>query len=187
MPNFRRNYLPGGTFFFTLVTHYRTPFLCDPDAISILRRVFRECRYRWPLRIDALVILPDHLHMIWTLPYDDHAYSKRIGWSKKEFTKAWLATDHAEIPQSEGRSRDNRRGVWQSKFWEHTIRDEDDYAQHIQYIHFNPVKHGYVRRPYDWRFSSFRAYVRMGMYDRAWGVQGALIRDLDGMDATVGE
>ena len=169
MPNFRRFYVEGGTYFFTLVTDQRARFLSLPLARGLLSGVFREARARWPFEIPGLVLLPDHIHAMWTLPEGDDAYPRRWGWIKKEFTKRWLANGGEEQPISAGRTRDGRRGVWQPKFWEHTIRDETDFDHHMNYIHFNPVKHGYVPRPVDWEWSSFHRWVRAGVYDPLWG------------------
>ena len=169
MPNFRRAYVPGGTFFFTVVTDQRAPFLCDAPARRLLGKVIRQCQARWPMQIDAVVLLPDHLHTIWTLPPGDKSYSKRWGWVKKEFTRAWLADRHAEQPQTAGRIRDGRRGVFQAKFWEHAIRDEHDLGRHFDYIHYNPVKHGVAACPHRWPWSSSRRWVRAGAYNEDWG------------------
>jgi putative transposase len=107
--------------------------------------------------------------MIWSLPRGDDAYSLRIAWLKKEFTKSWLAAGGEERYQSLGRRNDGRRGVWQPKFWEHTIEDETDFDAHFDYIRWNPVKHGYARCPCEWRWSSFRHWERRGVYPFRWG------------------
>ncbi|HEX8203955.1 MAG TPA: transposase, partial [Isosphaeraceae bacterium] len=135
MPNFRRDYVPGGMYFFTVVTDHRAPFLCQELARRILGTVLRECRERWPFQIEAIVLLPEHLHTILTLPVGDARYSTRWGWIKKEFTSRWLAAGCVEQPRTEGRRRDGRRGVLQPKFWEHTLRDERDFERHFDYIH----------------------------------------------------
>ena len=127
-----------------------------------------ECRARWSFTIDAVVLLPDHMHTIWTLPTNDANYSRRWGWIKKEFTKGWLAAGQEELPVSSGRARKRYHGVFQPRFWEHMIRDEDDFIRHADYIHFNPVKHGYVRCAWDWEWSSFRSQVAKGWYFREW-------------------
>ena len=145
MPNYRRVYVPGGMFFFTLVTQGRVPILTDPDARGHLRRAFVDCRSRWPFRIEAIVLVPDHLHAIWSLPRGDTDYSIRWAWIKKEFTKSWVAEGGVEEAVSDSRRRNRRRGVWQRRFWEHSIQDEDDLERHCDYIHYNPVKHGLVR------------------------------------------
>ena len=169
MSNWRRVFVPGGTYGFTLVTEHRAPILVSPAGRSILRRVLRDCRQTWPFEIIAIVLLPDHLHTLWRLPADDCAYPRRIGWLKKEFTKAWLAAGGAEQPVSASRVRHRRRGVLQRKSWEHCIRDEEDLANHMDYIHYNPVKHGYVTSARDWPWSSFHRYQRAGVYPLDWG------------------
>jgi putative transposase len=170
--NYRRYRVEGATYFFTVVTDSRVPFLCGDTARVLLHRVFAECRARWPFTIDAIVLLPDHLHTIWTLPEADASYSRRWGWLKKEFTKGWLEAGNAEQPVSAGRERKRYRGVFQPRFWEHLIRDEDDFIRHADYIHFNPVKHGYAKSAWDWEWSSFRQQVSKGWYPQDWAAAG---------------
>lgn len=169
MPNYRRAYVPGGMYFFTLVTERRAPILTEPLARRSLRRALVDCRSRWPFRIEAIVLLPDHLHTVWALPRGDAAYSLRWAWIKKEFSKAWLSGGGAEEAVSSSRRRNRRRGVWQRRFWEHSIEDVDDLERHYDYIHYNPVKHGLVRAPMEWRYSSFHRFVRLGTYSVDWG------------------
>ncbi len=154
----------------------------------MLGSIVRRCRMKWPFTINALVLLPDHLHAIWSLPPGDDAYSKRWGWIKKEFTKNWLAMGGREQRQTQGRKRDGRRGVWQPKFWEHTLETEDDFERHFDYIHYNPVKHGYVKCPREWVWSSFHRWVMKGVYPDHWACweqRGAL--DFSAIVQTVGE
>jgi len=164
MPDYRRYFVAGGSYFFTVVTDRRRPFLCEPLARTLLRAALRECLARWPFRLDAIVLLPDHFHAIWTLPASDASYSRRLGWLKKEFTKRWLARGGKDRRVSPSRSRRGNHGVWQRRFWEHSIRDEQDFERHLDYIHYNPVKHGLVRSPRDWPYSSFRRWVKLGVY-----------------------
>jgi REP-associated tyrosine transposase len=124
---------------------------------------------RWPLTINAIVLLPDHLHTIWTLPAGDARYPARWGWIKKEFTKRWLAGGGHDYVVSAGRKREGRRGIWQPRYWEHTLQDENDFERHFDYVHWNPVKHSYVRYPHEWPHSSFHRYVNRRVYDRNWG------------------
>ncbi len=168
MPEYRRMYQPGGTFFFTVVTADRTPFLADASAVRLLRRAIHATGQRWPFTVDALVVLPDHLHTMWTLPDGDVDFSTRWAYLKKTFTKAWLASHGEEQPVSDSKQRARRRGVWQRRFWEHTIRDETDFERHCDYIHYNPVRHGLAACPHTWAFSTFRHYVRRGFYDPQW-------------------
>jgi len=168
MPDYRRAFAPGGTFFFTVVTANRAPILCTRVAIPLLRSAFAETQRRWPFTIDAIVILPDHLHAIWTLPKDDRDFSIRWAFLKKTFTQAWLEASGEEQPTSESNRRHRRRGVWQRKFWEHTIRDEGDFGRHFDYIHFNPVRHEWATCPHKWPHSSFRQWVKKGAYEWRW-------------------
>jgi putative transposase len=110
------------------------------------------------------VLLPDHLHAIWALPEGDANFSRRWAWLKREFTRRWL-----EAASDSGQTYQRRRTVWQPRFWEHTIRDERDFANHLDYVHYNPVKHGHVARPHDWEHSSFHRFVKFGWYDPDWG------------------
>lgn len=172
MPNFRRAKVAGGTFFFTLVTARRSPILCEPFAASLLRQCFRDARLRRPFRIDAIVVLPDHMHTMWTLPQGDSDFSRRWSDFKANFTRRWLRAGGSERAVSSDQQRQGRRGVWQPRFMEHTIRDEEDFHAHLDYIHFNPVKHGLVQRPIDWKLSSIHRYARMAWYARDWGCAG---------------
>lgn len=169
MPDFRRYRVEGASYFFTVVTDGRAPFLCHPEARRLLRRLLVACAARWPFITDAIILLPDHLHAVWTLPAGDANYSRRWGWVKKEFTKGWLASGGNEQPVSPGRVAKRRHGVFQPRFWEHAIRDDTDFANHLDYIHYNPVKHGYAVRPGDWPWSSFHRWVEAGAYPPNWG------------------
>lgn len=165
--DYRRNFQPGGTFFFTVVTYRRQNLFSDPSAIALLQTVVGETTDR-PFTMNAWVILHDHLHMIWTLPKGDADFSHRWARVKSQFTRRWLTTSSNEVPLTPGKKRDGRRGVWQPKFFEHTIRDEDDMIAHIEYIHYNPVKHGYVDCPKDWPHSSFHEFARRDIYPQNW-------------------
>jgi len=189
MPNYRRALIPGGSFFFTVVVHQRQPLFSAPLAVSILGSVLRRCLIRWPFTVNAIVLLPDHLHAIWSLPPGDADYSKRWGWVKKEFTKQWLAAGGIDPVVSSARKREHRRGVWQPRFWEHTLEDDEDFGRHFDYTHWNPVKHGHVQRVCDWPHSSFHRYVQMGVYDKHWGCFTANQPPIDFSDIedTVGE
>ncbi|QDT31910.1 REP-associated tyrosine transposase [Thalassoglobus polymorphus] len=169
MPNYRRSHVPGGTYFFTVKTELNAPIFSNNDHVVQLGSIIREAVTRWPFEINAIVLLPDHLHAIWTLPPGDDDYSKRWGWIKKEFTKVYLANGGQEQFTSVSKKRNRRRGVWQRKFWEHTIEDENDYEAHFDYIHWNPVKHGYVKCPSHWSHSSFHKWGAKGVYPKNWG------------------
>lgn len=168
MPNYRRAFVPGAKYFFTLVTDRRRRLFQQDHARTILGDCMRECREKWPFERLAIVLMPDHLHAIWSLPRDDANYSQRWSWIKKKFTKRWLGEEGNEFSVSEGRSRERRKGVWQPRFGEHTIRDENDFERHFDYIHFNPVKHKLTRCPHEWAHSSFHRWVKAGGYPRNW-------------------
>ncbi len=191
MPNYHRAIVPGGTFFFTLVTERRARILCDPFARQCLRKAIQATQERWPFEIDAIVLLPDHLHTIWTLPDDDHDFSRRWAFLKKTFTRSWLAVGGREQPTSTSREKNRRRGIWQRRFWERTIRDEKEFERYCDYIHHNPVKHGLVTCPHAWEFSSFHRFVCDGFYEQNWqcvcNKRKPTPLDFDDLSDTVGE
>ncbi len=168
MPNYRRAHVPGGTFFFTVVTHRRRRLFHVDANRTLLGEVIRECHRDWPFEMNAIVLLPDHLHAIWTLPRGDANYSGRWSVIKKEFTTRFLANGGRDMQVSSGKRNEQRRGVWQRRFWEHTLEDEDDFQAHFDYIHYNPVKHGLVKCPGDWEASSFQRWVKAGVYPTDW-------------------
>lgn len=172
MSNYRRYFVPGGTFFFTVKTERNAAIFAEEQNVRLLGDVFREMKRLWPVEIHALVLLPDHLHTIWSLPSGDEEYPTRWGWLKKEFTKCYLGHGGQEQIRSESRFRNRRRGVWQRRYWEHLIEDEDDFESHFDYIHWNPVKHEYVQCPRDWPWSSFYRWVEKGVYPQNWGCVG---------------
>jgi putative transposase len=169
MSDYRRYFVPGGTYFHTLVIRNRAPLFANEKARRLLGSVIRECLQRRPLTVVAFVLLPDHLHCLWTLPSGDSDYSNRWRWIKREFTRGWLGDRKKE--QRRSKSSKRQRGVWQRRFWEHTIRDETDLENHFDYIHYNPVKHGHVERVRDWPWSTFHRHVRAGHYSPNWGAE----------------
>ncbi len=169
MTNYRRNYIAGGTFFFTVNIAERQKTLLV-DHISNLRLAFKDVLATHRFNIDAIVILPDHIHAIWTLDTEDKDFSTRWKMIKAKFSRKLPK----EEMRSESRMSKGERGIWQRRFWEHAIRDEEDYQRHMDYIHFNPVKHGLVDRCIDWPYSSFHRYVNDGIYSPDWGVGSAI-------------
>jgi putative transposase len=135
------------------------------DNVGALRTAFRQTRTAHPFTIDAIVILPDHLHAVWTLPDGDRDFANRWRLTKASFSRAMPPGE----PLSASRAAKAERGIWQRRFWEHTIRDERDLERHVDYIHFNPIKHGHVSRVSDWPYSSFHQMVRVGIYPEDWG------------------
>src|SRR4051812_17598788 len=163
MPNYCRAFVPGGCWFFTANLLDRRSDLLT-QKIAALREATRRTRERHPFRIDAFVVLPDHIHTIWSLPFGDADFSRRWRLIKIEFSKS--------IPRTERLSKTRRvrgeRGIWQRRFWEHLIRDDEDYRRHVEYCYINPVKHGFVRRVCDWPFSSFHRDVAGGLFPEDW-------------------
>jgi len=272
MPNYKRVRF-GATYFFTVVTHQRRKILCLEPCREILRDVVKQTRDAYPFKTEAMVLLPEHIHCIWTLPENDTDYSMRWGLIKKEFTKrarhildgmvgvavgarhggacrsraahptedgaadpnvgwaaptdrpdaphvgwapptdrpadpnvGWAApttgrpdapsvgwappTDRPDAPSvgwapptekpprpTASRIKHREEAVWQRRFWEHQIRDQEDFNAHVEYIHYNPVKHGLAKTPIEWAYSSFGRYVRDGIYDRDWGAGGDMTFD----------
>jgi putative transposase len=166
MVRYRRNFVAGGTFFFTVTLADRRSTLLV-DRIRQLRAAFRHARHERPFAIDAVVILPDHLHAILTLPVEDADFSGRWRRIKGHFSSALIEAG-AELK----RHPNGDLALWQRRFWEHTIRDETDFERHVDYIHFNPVKHGFVTRVRDWPYSSFHRYVRDGILPEDWAGDG---------------
>jgi len=164
---YRRARIKGGTYFFTIVTHNRRQFLCQPENVELLRNSLLYVMQRHKFEIDAFVLLPDHLHCIWTLPEGDDDFSTRWQLVKRYFSQHCESQYKSYVSVS--REKKNEQAIWQRRFWEHVIRDNEDYIKHVDYIHYNPVKHGYTKSPKDWEYSSFHKYVRAGMYDEMWG------------------
>jgi putative transposase len=163
MSNARRNRVPGGTYFFTVNLHDRTLHLLT-DHIEELRDAVRKTRAVLPFHIDAWVVLPDHMHCVWTLPPGDADFSRRWKSIKILFSRSLPKTEL--IPTQ--RKRRGERGIWQRRYWEHTIVDDRDYEAHINYVHLNPVKHRLVGRAIEWPYSTFHRFVAAGIYPVDW-------------------
>ncbi len=166
MSNYRRNKQSGATYFFTLCLQDRKSRILV-DYIDALRLAYRKTHHKKPFITEAMVILPDHIHILWTMPMNDDDYANRIRLFKSHFTRQLPAT----IKQTDNKNRQAHKqtGIWQLRYWEHTIRDERDFTNHINYIHYNPVKHGYVKDVVDWKYSTFHRYVKSGLYEQDWG------------------
>ena len=163
MTQYRRNHSNGGSYFFTVNLDDRSSKRLI-EEITALRAAFRYAVDRHPVTIDAIVVLPDHLHAIWTLPTRDDDYALRWRLIKTHFSRSQPEVESA----SASRKSKGERGIWQRRYWEHTIRDERDFAAHVDYVHINPVKHGYVNRVIDWPYSSFHRFVRDGRLPTDW-------------------
>jgi putative transposase len=168
MPEYRRSYDPGGLYFFTVVTYQREPIFLMPKARSLLHRAWEEIERKYPFQTEAICLLPEHLHSIWKLPEGDCNYSLRWKEIKRKFTSSYLFYLREKYPRNESRIKKKEATIWQRRFWEHTIVDENDYYSHIDYIHKNPMKHGLVEHVRDWPWSSFHRFVRIGMYPIDW-------------------
>ena len=180
MPNYRRIIAPGATYFFTLNTFNRQSLLTEDIVRASLRRAIDEVRIEMPFQIDAWVLLPDHLHAIWTLPSGDADFSKRWSIIKRRVSQACqhlISIDASTERESHRQIAITKRReitFWQRRFWEHMIRDENDLQRHLDYVHINPLKHGYVKRVQDWPYSTFHRYVRDGTYCTDWASDGEI-------------
>jgi len=166
---YRRAQFEGGYYFFTVVTHQRRAFLTNECALACLREVWEETKQCSYFDVVALCLLPDHLHCVWKLPEGDCDFSLRWSRIKAGFTRWYLRSSGDECGQSSSRTRKRERGIWQRRFWEHQIRNEKDLQRHVDYIHYNPVKHGLVEQVEDWPWSTYHRYIREGVYpSRPW-------------------
>mgnify|MGYP000190877082 FL=1 len=164
MPNYRRAFIPGGTYFFTVNLLQRHDNDLLTREINLLRDTVRQVRKRHPFQINAWVVLPEHLHCVWTLPPGDSDFSMRWRLIKSGFSRALPKTERLSIVRRVA----GERGIWQRHFWEHVIRDDLDYQRHVDYVHVNPVKHGHVKHVTDWPYSTFHRYVDQGIYLPNW-------------------
>jgi len=169
MSNYRRWYVPGGIGFFTLATYGRRPIFACEDARRILGEAFRSIRDELPYETIAMVLLHDHLHAVWKLPNGDDDYSTRWKRIKREFTVNWLDSGGVEAKTTAAQERRGSRGVWQKRFYEHQVDSEEELERECDYIHYNPVKHGYVSAPAEWPYSTFHRFVAAGEYGPDWG------------------
>lgn len=163
MSNYRRVWVPGGTYFFTVNLLQRRRCLLV-DHIDLLRDAFRAAKAARPFHLLAIVVLPDHLHCVWRLPEGDADNANRWAQIKSSFSRTLPVDERI----SSRRIARRERGIWQRRYWEHLIRDEDDLRRHVDYVHINPVKHGHARRACDWPYSSFPRWVEAGEYPVDW-------------------
>jgi putative transposase len=172
MPRYLRAKIESGLFFFTVTLADRSS-----DAlvrhIDRLRHSYRSVQQRHPFETVAICVLPEHLHAVWSLPTGDADFPLRWSLIKSGFSRG-LAGDAARAPSKIAK---REKGIWQRRYWEHAIRNDKDLARHVDYIHFNPVKHGYVSRTCDWPHSSFHHYVARGLLPKDWGGD---VRDVTG-------
>lgn len=173
MPRYRRANVPGGCYFFTVVTERRQPLLIQPQMRTALREAILRVRETLPFTIDGWVLLPDHLHAIWTLPEADADFSTRWRLIKRHVTRACATRFMHPEYLTERRAAKHCGTLWQHRFWEHLIRDERDFRHHLDYLHGNPLKHGLVDRVSDWPWSSFHRWAERGVYPADWAGPGA--------------
>jgi putative transposase len=171
MPRYVRAKIKGSVFFFTVVIAERPSNLLV-DEIDRLRQIYRAVQQRRPFETIAICVLPDHIHAVWALPEDDADFSSRWSLIKSGFSRGLDPR-----PRSASKLRKREKGIWQRRYWEHAIRDDADFERHVDYIHFNPVKHGYVTRVADWPHSSFHRHVELGLLAADWGGD---MRDIEG-------
>ena len=172
MSHYRRANTPNSTYFFTVVTYRRQTFLCDLQVRNALRKAIHKVQTQYPFKIDAWVLLPDHMHTIWTLPENDANFSLRWQLIKRYVTRECGADLNRPEWLNASKIKHQEATLWQRRFWEHQIRDDSDYQTHMDYCHFNPVKHGLVKRVQDWPYSSFHKQVSLGQYAIDWAGQG---------------
>jgi putative transposase len=170
MRTYIRSRMPGGTYFFTVILAERKHNDLLIRHIETLREACRYVQQHHPFVITAMVVLPEHLHCLWRLPKGDADYPLRWRLLKTYFSR--------HIPDGElvstSRQRKQERGLWQRRYWEHLIRDDADFHHHLDYIHYNPVKHGYVAKAADWPYSSFHRWVKAGVYTPDWAAPPAI-------------
>jgi putative transposase len=170
---YRRTDVTGASYFFTVVTYRRQPVFTEDRVVEMLEGAIQRVRERRPFVIEAQVVLPDHLHSLWTLPEDDADYPTRWRLIKEAFTRQYVPA-YGLIWHDRRRSGRGERTVWQRRYWEHLIRNDRDFSAHLEYIHLNPVRHGFVSAPRDWPYSTFSKWVANGSYDVAWGASGTV-------------
>lgn len=165
MSNYRRKKIEGAYYFFTVVTYSRRSFLTDDLTRSLLKESLRQVQADRPFAMPALCLMPDHLQCIWRLPAGDSDYSTRWSIIKRLFSKAYIVAGGKGMSQTHSRVKKRELGIWQRRFWEHRIRDEGDYWNHLHYIHYNPLKHKLVECLEDWPYSTFHRFRQQGIYD----------------------
>jgi len=191
IPDYRRYFVPGGTYFLTVATYRRRPLLTDPNNLRRLRQAIREVKRDQPFEVLAAVVLPDHLHFVWSLPAGDDQYPKRIGRMKVLFTRSYRGQGVEPRAVSASRRKHRESDVWQRRFWEHTIRDEHECGRCLDYVHYNLVKHGLATCPHLWKASSFHRWVERTLYEPHWGCccagQEPAELDFSGIEGRAGE
>ena len=173
MPNYRRSNVAGGTYFITQVTYQREPWLCTKIVRNALREAIKKVQQKYYFLIDAFILLPEHFHCLWTLPPNNSDLSLRLRLIKSYVTKHYKKQLGINSPISQSRQKQGESNLWQRRFWEHLIVDEDDFANHCNYIHYNPVKHNLCSYPQQWEFSTISRFINQGIYPPNWGMNQA--------------
>ena len=176
MSRYRRAVVEGGVYFFTVTLADRSSDLLVRD-IDRLREVYTSVHAKYPFQTIAICILPDHLHAVWSLPNGDTNFPLRWSLIKSGFSRKLPASNE----RTSSKIAKREKGIWQRRYWEHAVRGDDDLARHVDYTHYNPVKHRYVRRVCDWPHSSFHRYVARGLLSQDWG------GDIEGVSGPFGE
>jgi len=169
MPDYRRVFVEGGYYFFTVVTYQRRSLLTREISRSILKNVWLEIKSIHPFEDIAICLLPDHVHCVWKLPDNDSNYPVRWNGIKGLFTKRYKNSGEFSPEPSLSRLKKKEATIWQRRYWEHVIRNDEDLYSHIDYIHYNPVKHGFVKDAREWPYSTIHRYIRQGLLDPEWG------------------
>ena len=166
MPNYVRAKFEGGYYFFTVVAYHRAKLFSTELARSCLKQAIHKTQERLAYESVAFCLLPEHLHCVWKLPEGDANFSKRWSSIKGHFSREYLRSggQQGQVPAS--RKRKGEACIWQRRFWEHRIRDEKDLQRHVDYIYYNPVKHGLVQQVEDWPWSTYHRFVKKGFYGR---------------------
>jgi len=183
MPEYRRSRVPVGTYFFTLVTYNCRPLFASKSNCHLLVNVWNDVRSSHTFESVAACILPDHIHAIWTLPEGDDDYPMRWKEIKRLFTQEYNRGNMDSLSRTKSQQTQGEATIWHRRYWEHTIRDQDDLNAYIDYVHINPLKHGLVNMVKDWPWSSFHRYVKEGVYPEHWGGKP----DMKLMDESRGE
>jgi putative transposase len=171
MSHYRRMHTEGGSYFFTVVSYQRKQILCDKPIRDALRDAIKVVQARYPFKIDAWSLMPDHLHCIWTLPEDDADYAKRWSIIKRKVSIVCAHQYKNDACMMASKEKRRESTIWQRRYWEHQIRDQNDFNRHVDYIHYNPVKHGLCEQPVEWPYSTLHREIKAGAYPSDWMVQ----------------
>ena len=168
MSRYRRQQAPGSKWFFTVVTYKRRTFLCDEKVRNALRCSINKVQTRYPFKIEAWVLLPDHFHCIWTLPDQDTNFQLRMSLLKRYVTQSCASFLHQDSLNTPSGRKRKESTIWQRRYWEHQLQTEKDFRNHMDYIHYNPVKHELCQSPAEWPYSTIHRLTKEGIYPQDW-------------------